>query len=195
MRFGRGCVMKDLKDNEIILGPTPEVELDLLSAIIAQVKPTTILEFGHQTGSSAKAILKVIDESQHLYSFDNSCDTSIVDSRFSFFKLAQQDYNHELVNKLIDFVYIDASHDLDLNKETFKKIYPHLSSEAIIVVHDTGYWNTELYKDIPFKLDKGIVAHRPDEIAFTEWLWSEYGLYKILFSTTKEFRCGLTVLQ
>jgi hypothetical protein len=65
------------------------------------------------------------------------------------------------------------------------------------VIHDTGYWDTSKYTDLPdFVTERGrIVPQRRDEIMFADWLEETYGYGRIDFSTTKEFRCGLTVLK
>lgn len=187
--------MRNHLGEEIKLGPTPQVELDVIKSLIKMCKPKTIVEIGHLHGHSAREFLSVMDKNQKLYSFDPTVDSSITDERFVFYKTAQEDYNPNMVPEGIDLIFIDGSHDIQKNIKMFEKL--NLNDEAIIVVHDTGAWDIKVISDIPneFNMRVGdLVFHRPDEVVFVNYL-EKQGFHSINLNTTKEFRCGLTILQ
>ena len=66
------------------------------------------------------------------------------DQRLRFTLKSQDKIRAEDVdNRSIDFVLLDASHDLAMNRETFTRIEPLLAPRAILAVHDTGAWSRE----------------------------------------------------
>ena len=137
------------------------------------------------------------DTEAHLHSFDNTTNGKDLGSNFTFHKLSQTDFNKTDI-KDVDFVFIDASHDLELNKETFKQLIPLLTNKAIIAVHDTGTWcdgNVFEFELGEMKKD-GTYAHCPDEIDFVNWLRKEYPEWQqIHFHSSRKIRHGITLLQ
>lgn len=125
-----------------------------------------------------------------LTSYDNTVTSSnITDKRFTFKNKSQTDIEEEN----IDFIFFDASHDLDLNIETFNKL--KLSENAIIAIHDTGLWDKMLMDTGGQWIGNGY-AHRPDEIRFVQWIKENYPEYQVInFHTLKETRHGITLLQ
>lgn len=173
----------------IELGRIQDEDVLLLQAVIKMTCPTVLVELGYLNGYSTRKILDVMGENAKLTSYDNTVgDTNIVDSRLTFKNESQtQVSEHE-----IDFIFFDASHDLELNIETFKKL--HLSPNAIIAVHDTGLWNFEVM-DTGGYWTEGGYAHRPDERLFVEWIKDNYKANVINFHTLKELRHGITLIQ
>lgn len=108
-----------------------------------------------------------------------------------------------------DFVYIDASHDLDLNANTWNKLVAAgaFGPNAIIAVHDTGIWAGDLMPKewerhvlgkvaTCNKVPQGGVAHQPDEIAFVEWIVRAHPSFvKFDFLSGTALRHGMTFLQ
>lgn len=182
--------------NGIELGPILKEDALLLQAIVSSTTPKTLVEFGHYWGESARKLLEVMDNESHLYSFDNTKNASVVDNRFTFYKLSQTDIDKTDI-KDIDFVFLDASHDFKLNKETWLKLLPKLSENAIIAVHDTGTWYKGNVFEIPYghDTDHGYL-HCPGEVDFVNWIKENYPDYQqIHFHSTRQIRHGITLLQ
>lgn len=179
--------------NGITLGPILPEDALLLQAIIKSTNPKVLVELGFFFGESARKILEVMDNDSHLYSFDNTKESNIKDSRFTFYKLSQTEINI----KDIDFIFIDASHELKLNQETFNKLIPLLKDKAIIAVHDTGAW----YNGNVFELNHGYNSangwvHCPGEVEFVNWIKDIYPEFQqIHFHSSRQVRHGITLLQ
>lgn len=186
--------MKDLRGNEIKLGPVTPEEANLLTAITRMVAAQHIVEFGYYNGTSAKAFLDGMNADGRVISLDILDRKPLDDNRLTLVKADMTNFDSNILPNEIDIVLFDASHRLDDNIKAYKAIEEHLTSDSIIIVHDTGLWDTTLYTDIPFTYISRYMLHRPDEVAFVEWL-KKIGYNAIDFNTTTEFRCGLTVLQ
>lgn len=174
----------------MVLGPAQDEDVLLLQAVIKITCPLKLVELGHLNGYSAKKILEVMREDAVLTSYDPTVNSNINDPRFIFKKQGQEEYNETEV----DFIFFDASHDLEINKQTFLKVLPTLNKNAIIAVHDTGLWNTMVLDTGGYWIDNGY-AHRPDERAFVNWLQEQYNFNAIHFHTLRETRHGMTLLQ
>lgn len=181
--------------NGIILGPLLKEDAEFLQAIIKMTTPKVLVEFGYFWGDSARAMLEVMREDAELHSFDNTKDPVVVDSRFHFYKKSQEEIEGI---KDIDFVFLDASHELDLNIKTFEKLVPYLSDKAIIAVHDTGTWvgGNVFNVEAGYLKDNGEYVHRPDELEFVNWVKERYPQFQqIHFHSSREVRHGITLLQ
>ena len=179
------------------LGPLLEEDALLLQAVIKMTDPKTVIEFGYHRGTSSRKMLEVLDQDAKLISYDNTVDPSAVsksDPRLTFMHKSQDEF--EPVDN-IDFVFLDASHELEKNETTFKQILPHLRAGAIIAVHDTGTWKENYWKrDVGYGLPNGHWVHCPDEIHFVNWIKQEYPqIQQIHFVTTTKIRHGMTLLQ
>lgn len=181
--------------NGIVLGPLLKEDALFLQAIIRMTNPMTLVEFGYFWGNSAKAMLEVMEPTAVLHSFDNTKNPSVPDGRFVFHQKSQEQI--EGIEN-IDFVFLDASHDLELNKKTFQKLLPCLSEKAIIAVHDTGTWigGNVFNADMGILNKKGEWIHCPDELDFVNWIMTDYpDFQQIHFHSTKQVRHGITLLQ
>lgn len=186
--------MKDLNNNEIQLGPVTPEEAELLTSITRMINAHHILEFGYYTGTSARAFLKGMKEGM-LVSIDilDRSEFKVDDSRHVLIKTDMTKFDPSGLPFPLDIVFFDASHSLEDNVRALKIIEDRLTIDSLIIVHDTGYWDTSMYTDVPWGL-KGIVPHRPEEKQFV-WFLKDLGYDAINLGTIKEFRCGLTVLQ
>lgn len=177
------------------LGPLLDADADFLKAIIGMVTPLVILEFGFLYGDSARAMLYAMRPDAKLISIDKDRWPNIEnDSRFTFHQVSQETY---IPTETIDFVFLDASHDMLLNQKTFSNIIPHLSEKAIIAIHDTGKWPSNVYQfNAGMDTSDGRYSHNPDEIRFTNWLQDEHPDWQqIHFHSDRETRHGITLLQ
>lgn len=179
----------------MILGPITKEDGDFLKAIIMLTTPKTVVEFGYFMGDSARAILSVLDNEATLHSFDNQKDTDIEDRRFIFHKKSQEEISDI---KDIDLVFLDASHNLELNKKTFDYLKDNMSEKGIIIVHDTGSWVGGNIFNISWgKPDKkGNWIHQPGEVDFVNYVLNEYPNWQqIHLHSNREVRHGMTLLQ
>lgn len=177
------------------LGPILPEDGLLLTAIIKMTTPKTLVEFGHYWGASARVILEAMDDQAVLHSYDNTKLAAVIDPRFTFHHQSQTEIDGI---SDIDFVFLDASHELELNKETFIKLLPNLSEKAIIAVHDTGSW----VGGNVFGVDRGVLnkdgtyTHCPEEVAFVDWIKTEHpDFQQIHFHSHRAIRYGITLLQ
>lgn len=181
--------------NDIVLGPLLEEDAQFLKAIIKMCTPKVLVEFGYFWGHSAKAMLEAMDADAELHSFDNTKNPVLPDPRFHFYCKSQEEV--EGIEN-IDFVFLDASHDLELNKKTFEKLVPYLSPKAIIAVHDTGTWvgGNVFNADLGRKNEKGEWVHCPDELTFVDWVKENHpDFQQIHFHSHRQVRHGITLLQ
>jgi len=127
-------------------GSILEEEAKCLGGLVSMLNPMTVVEFGFAGGESSRDFLNYMGKDSKIYSFDiesNSLNISrgIKDNRFKFIHKSQTDFLHsDIDNRVIDFCFLDASHNCDLNIQTFNKIKEHMSRDAILVTHDTGGW-------------------------------------------------------
>lgn len=170
------------------LGSLQQQDKDLIKAIIKMTKPSVLVEFGHLLGESARSMLEVMGDAK-LISYDNTVDSKITDSRFVFRRKCQSEYNEP---DLVDFVFLDASHKLDLNIKTLEAL--NLNDNAIIVVHDTGVWTKNVGATYGYWKD-GFYYHCPEEREFINWIKENTDFNVINLHTTKEIRHGITLLQ
>jgi predicted O-methyltransferase YrrM len=196
--------------DEIALGPVQRDEALVLHGLVRVVRPLTVVEIGFYQGWSAYNFLSALDEDARLYAFDvdPGCD-DVARRRFGdeprlvFRRRAQQDLTAEDVDgRLVDLVFIDGSHELELNRATFQRLLPMLESDAIVAVHDTGTvarrWTPDwLAESIPpDRWLNDAYEPQPDERAFVNWLRDEHPDFaQIHLHTDRTPRCGLTLLQ
>ncbi|KPK97166.1 MAG: hypothetical protein AMJ95_10490 [Omnitrophica WOR_2 bacterium SM23_72] len=203
---------------EIVSDPIQSDEALLLYSLVKVTRPKIIVEIGFSKGSSALNFLKAMPEECRLYSFeiDEGCRKyadSINDPRFKFVLKGQEAFlPSDIDDQRIDLLFIDASHELRLNKSLFKRIRPCLNENALVVIHDTGTWNRRLIpKDYePWQyylnwkkiIDEGAVvnevefAHQPGERRFVNWIKRRYPEFEVVnFHSLNTVRHGLTLLQ
>lgn len=174
----------------VTLGNIQEEDVLLIQAVIRMTAPLKCVEFGYLNGFSAQSMLNVMRPDAKLISYDNSIIGNIQDPRFTFKHKSQTEYEEEG----IDFVFFDASHDFELNRETFNKVVGTLNDGAIVAVHDTGLWN-EMVLDTGGHWVGGGYAHRVGEREFVNWVSKTHSFKPIHFHSMRELRHGMTLLQ
>lgn len=191
-------------------GPLQRDEALLLHGLVRVVRPRTVVEIGFLQGASAFNFLAALDSDARLYSFDidPACEAVAQrrfghDARFAF-KLRSQTAltPQDIDGRTADFVFLDAAHDLSLNQETFTRLVPLLSAQAILAVHDTGTVPRALlpprhwahHKSDGWLADEYEVMS--DERAFANWVLETYPEFSQLhLHSTRTIRCGVTLLQ
>lgn len=187
--------MRDNFYGDIELGPALDEDINFLQAIIKMIVPKTVVEFGYFWGKSANAMLEVLSEDAVLHSFDNTKDPIVNDHRFKFYCKSQEQIDG-IEN--IDFVFLDASHDLELNKKTFEKLIPLMSEQGIIAVHDTGKWvgGNVFNASIGEPDEDGNWIHCIEELQFIDWIKEKHPDWQIInFHSLNAVRHGITLLQ
>lgn len=196
--------------DEVADGPVQREEALFLYSLLRVVRPRTTVEIGFYKGRSALNVLCALDPDARLYAFDireRSAERARElfghDPRFTFRIRSQTELTRDDIDgREADFVFLDASHDFDLNRATFPQLLSLMAPDAILAVHDTGtiprqflpsdhYW---FESPIGWIDDEREVF--PDERAFLNWLLSEHPEFsQVHFHSRRTKRCGITVLQ
>jgi predicted O-methyltransferase YrrM len=199
--------------NQDFVGPVQQDEALALFGLIRTLQPAVVVEFGFAAGQSAYNFLKAMDHKGCFHSYgidDHSPGLAAALTRrfpnFTYHHKFQQDFlPSDVGHKAVDFVFFDASHDLDINRATWNKILPCLTPRAMIAIHDTGTWPKSLMGPVQYWevglghgcwLDPDTFAHQPGERAFVNWiLETQSGFQAIHLHTSRQIRNGLTLLQ
>lgn len=178
----------------IELGPLLPEDALLLQAIIKMTNPMNVVEFGFLRGRSTRVMLEAMDANARLTSHDNTEVYNIPeDPRFTLKRIGQEDFE-PMEN--VDFVFLDASHDFELNKKTFEKLQSSLTDDAIIAVHDTGKWFANVFEFHLGYEHEGGWLHCPDERKFMNWIKETYPEYQqIHLNTQSKISHGISLLQ
>ena len=128
-----------VRHDETAWGPVQRDEALFLHALVRVLRPSTVVEIGFLHGDSAFNLLRALDADARLYSFDIDPAAESVaqrerfrrDSRFVFRRRSQADLTAEdMDGRQPDLVFLDASHDLELNEATFSRVAPADVSEC-----------------------------------------------------------------
>ncbi|MDQ3741289.1 MAG: class I SAM-dependent methyltransferase [Actinomycetota bacterium] len=196
------------------VGPVQREEALVLYALVRAVRPRTVVEFGFHDGRSAFNLVRALDPDARLYTYDIGAASARVaeqlfghDDRVRFHLKSQAEFEPADVDgREVDFVFLDASHDLALNQETFRRVLPVLAPDALVAVHDTGTVPRALLT--PGQLAEVEAAwshqwvtpdafeHQPGERATLNWLRDEHPEFaQVNLHTHRVVRWGLTLLQ
>jgi predicted O-methyltransferase YrrM len=194
-------------------GPIQREEALLLFALVRVLRPRVVVEFGLHRGHSSLNFVLALPPGGELHSYDITESAAQIASRlfggvagFHYHHKSQESFSTEDVGgKEIDFVLLDAAHDLSLNVATFEKLRPSLAPRAILAIHDTGTWGRAHMR--PEHL--AWAADRPDgwlsaeeyvpwneERRFVNWLLDAHPeLSQLHLHSDRTLRHGLTLLQ
>jgi len=200
-------------EEETALGPLQRDEALFIHALVRVLRPEVIVEVGFFRGRSALNFLTALGGSGRLYSFDldEEAEAAAVQffagtPNFRFTRKSQSRLSAADVDgAAIDMLYIDASHDYDLNVATFEGLEPSLASGAVVVVHDTGTWarsqlgprqRVATEENPGWWLSPEEFAHQPGERRFMNWIRETYPDFAQLhLHTVRTPRHGISVLQ
>jgi predicted O-methyltransferase YrrM len=134
----------------------PGEHYKLLSALVEELKPTTILEIGTFTGLSALAMLPVLPKDSKLITFDivpwKEIENTYFqakdfeDARFSqivsdLTQMANAK-KYESLLQTADFIFIDAAKDGMMEKKLFENLREvGLKKNALLMFDDIRLWN------------------------------------------------------
>ncbi len=204
-------LLNQLYSNNVI-GPLQQDEAFLLHGIIRTIKPKTVVEFGFHRGFSAFSLLSGLSETSLFVTYDtNPYSQQTFEKYFGhytnakFYLKAQEEFSKDDVDgSTIDLVFMDASHNLELNQLTFNKIRTSLSQNSIILIHDTGLWNKAYINQLPteelakiemIELEGGI-AHQLDERKFVNWIMDQEPNWNVVhFHSQNTLRHGISMFS
>jgi predicted O-methyltransferase YrrM len=200
-------------EEDSALGPLQRDEALLLNALVRVLRPETVVEVGFLRGRSALNFLTAMDPATRLYSFDIDPEAEAAAGEFlgdvpNFkFTLKSQDdiIADDIDGRAIDLLFIDASHDYDLNVRTWTRLHELLAPDALVAVHDTGVWARnhltpsqktfiEL-RNADYWLTDDVYVHQPDERRFVNWIREQHGFAMVQLQSQRTLRHGLTLLQ
>lgn len=197
-------------------GPIQDDEALFLFSLCKMIRPKTIVEFGMFTGMSTWNFAKAKDDSCFLYGFDlnenavKRATDRCCGIKNCFFKwLDYTKFSKDHIDKRnIDLVFLDCSHDFEKNKICLNSFLPLMTDNAILAIHDTGFYHRDIIKSLPSSHRKKYprFAQRfasgelspvvKDEQLTVDWIktsfpeWSHINLFSI-----DHFRHGITILQ
>ncbi len=198
-----------LVPEEDAYGPLQRDEALLLYGLVRTTRPAVIVEMGFFIGDSALNFLQALPPTSRVHSFDIADHATgyaamFPHPNFTYHRKSQDEITPgDVGHASVDLVFLDASHDLELNRRTFERLQEVVSDDAIIVVHDTGTWHPSMiyHQDWAARYPERRVSdqeylHEPDERAFVNWVRETYPEYaQIHLHTTRVLRHGLTLLQ
>jgi len=196
-----------------VIGPIQKDEALLLFALTQVLRPAVIVEFGFHCGHSAFNFLQAMSPACQLYSYDvDERAESVARGRFHrfrnfhFLRKSQADFcAADVGDQPVDLCFVDASHELELNQATFRKLEGCLSEGAVIVVHDTGTWVKEHFSPIHAEVAAKIPGNwiSPTEFQsckgereFVNWVLTHCpGFSEIHLHSKRALRNGMTLIQ
>jgi predicted O-methyltransferase YrrM len=183
------------------LGPVMDEEGNILASLVAMMQPQVVVEFGFCQGHSTRYLLHNLSKDGQLVSYDPSpsrFDEDLkAEKRLTLLTRGQETFTPaDVSDKKVDLVFFDGSHDFSINVESIKRLLPSMSNDALIVIHDTGLWNTDLFDQPQFGVlvAPKLRAHQPHERKFADWLQT-IGFQRINLCPTHITRHGLSILQ
>jgi predicted O-methyltransferase YrrM len=194
-------------------GPLQREEALLLYGLVRVLRPAVVVEFGFLGGRSAMNFLIALAPGGTLYSFDIDPGAERNARRyfgdrpdFRFVLKSQADITAADVDgRPIDLAFIDASHDVGLNRRTFERLQSLLADDAVVVIHDTGAWAAEHMT--PFHVEYAAAqpggwvsadeyVHQAGEREFVNWVREAHPEFaQINLHARRTLRHGMTILQ
>jgi predicted O-methyltransferase YrrM len=189
--------MKNYNDNSI--GPIGAADAGLLSAIAKYYNAPRVLEIGSQNGDSARCWLDA--GCCRLVCVDAILTQGLMDEigqeiQCTFHHCFQQDFKTE---EMFDIIFLDASHDPQINAATVVNLQGNLRKGGVLVIHDTGLWAHDHMTDAHKSFSGGCdfpegYAHQPGEIVFVGWLKNN-GWHCVSLASKTALRHGITICQ
>ena len=198
---------------EDALGPLQQDEALFLFALARVVRPKLIVEFGFNKGDSSLNFLKALPRDSVVHSYDIKDSAATIARTFErrypnfhFHGKSQTEFARaDIGGDLVDFVFLDAAHSLELNQTTWRNLEPALADNAIVAVHDTGTWSRQhlrpchrafILADPNKWLNNDEYQHQLDERIFINWVLATSPAFSAVhFHSTNVLRHGLTILQ
>jgi len=196
-------------EHENVIGPIQRSEAIMMFGLVRVLRPKTVVELGFFRGDSAAVLAAATEdiEGSRVVSHDIHVDLAIAETlmrRYPHLEVRQADQRAvgDDLGNAIDFLFVDASHDFETNKQTWAALKGRLAQNAVVMVHDTGLW-VDPYR--PPEHTQGCPGtangvpgryHQPHEVHFVQWVAAtEPDWVKMDFWSANTFRHGFTLLQ
>jgi len=185
----------------------------MLFALTRVLRPAVVVEVGVLGGQSAFNFLRALDPGATLYSFDIAEPSAVIAEEafgdvpnFVFHRVSQDEIGPEHVDgRAVDLAFLDASHELELNRRTFDRLVPMLSPSGVVAVHDTGTWSRQHFGPLHHAVAAEHPAlwttpdefeHQRGEREFVNWVLDRHPEFsQIHLHSTRTVRHGTTLMQ
>ena len=133
-----------------------ETKLDYIIQKIKDIKKIQILELGVQKGVSTKRFIELCDINDgFLTSIDiNDCSNVIKSHRWKFIHSSDDNFEiiDKIINKNIDFIFIDSLHEPKHVEKVFYHYYHFLKKGGICIIDDISWlpYSKNQYRDNEF---------------------------------------------
>ena len=195
-------------DDELVLGPIQKSEAIAIYGLIRCIRPQKIVEIGFGQGDSTEALLAGIHgiPGATVTSYDIRVSTehaSLMMGKHPNLSVFEADQTELILDDDVDFLFLDASHDFEMNRTFWLTNSHKFPDHAFIVVHDTGLWADDFIDD-PTVAEFGVRGsnrgvtgrfHQPGEVEFVKWVQSLGTWNRVDIFSKNCFRHGFTILQ
>jgi predicted O-methyltransferase YrrM len=192
-------------EEEDAMGPVQRDEAALLYGLTRVIRPRLVVEFGAEFGASTRCFLEAGAGRVVAVNCEISPAVRDLAGRFPnliFVHKRQEECDGtEWGSEAIDLCFIDASHDLALNKRTFRVVERLMRRPGWLVIHDTGLWRREFIagRNAEHAARVGIacgnyVMHQPGEVEFVEWIRATRPYDVVDLSSIYTLRHGMSIV-
>lgn len=196
-------------DHEMVIGPIQRSEALMMYGLVRVLRPLTVVELGFYKGDSAAVLAAATADipGARVVSHDIHVDwTAAAELQSRYPHVQVRECDQRMVDAdlgdAIDFLFVDASHDLRTNQDTWAALQDRMAANAVVMVHDTGLWvdphrPPQHTHGCPGTAN-GVAGrfHQPCEVRFVNWLVDTHPDWvKMDFWSSNTFRHGLTLLQ
>lgn len=198
--------------HEFVLGPIQRSEAICLYGLLRCIRPRRVVEIGFGEGDSTETLLAATRDVPgcRVTSYDirvSAPHAAALRDKYPHLQIVEADQAQvDLGPDPVDLLFLDASHDLGLNKAFWARNERLLGPTAMVVVHDTGLWADGTYNNEASLetfgtrgVHRGVSGrfHQPDEVAFVRWLTTGPGAgwTRVDVGSANTFRHGFTILQ
>ena len=197
--------------DERVIGPIQRSEALALFGLLRVLRPRLVVEMGFLHGDSTAVLCAATAgcEGARVISVDRDHNAAAVDAlraRYPHLEFQRADQRAARLpddGAPIDFLFVDCSHDFDINCAMWAALEPRLAPNAVVMVHDTGLW-----ADGPTPAQyrgwgqageaRGARGwfHQPAEVRFVRWVTDTHADWaRMDFLCTHVWRHGFTLLQ
>jgi hypothetical protein len=205
-------------------GPIFVKEALLFYSLARLLMPKKILEIGLGPAASTVAFAQALRENSRGQIISIDIDDALIERAqlilkchgFSSLSTIIKGNSNDLetkkrileLTKNVDILFIDGDHSFDVCRRDFEMYSELVTSDGIIIFHDTGPLpssESKLVGQLPLSngesppvltTDDVAIYHRPDVAKVVDWIMGEYSEYSLLsLHTLAEPCCGLAILQ
>lgn len=195
--------------SEQVLGPIQRSEAIAIYGLLRCIRPRRVVEIGFGEGDSTEALLAATADVPDAIVTSHDIRVSwahatALKERYPHLIVKEADQGTLKLSEPVDVLFLDASHDMKLNRAFFENNDAMLTQQTIIIVHDTGLWAQGHYDDAALQRfgcrasHRGIQGrfHQPGEVAFVRWLTEDTQEWtRVDIGSSNCFRHGFTILQ